>query len=63
MLFLNMQLNWIYVIAVVAMVLVAILLALDKLSETNFMQIFMFILGAIFGSAAGFVYAYNKFVR
>lgn len=47
--------DWIFVLAIVALVLVTILRYADKISEPNLLYIVMFILGAFFGG--GVVYA------
>ena len=41
-----------YIITIVALILVSLLRYGDKISEPNLMQIFMFLLGAIFGGVA-----------
>ena len=44
-----------YIIAVVALVLVSLLRFADKVSEPNLMQVFMFLLGVIFGGVTSYM--------
>lgn len=47
--------DWIFILAIVALVLVTILRVASKVSEANLMQVVMFVLGMLIGG--GVVYA------
>lgn len=53
------NLSWPHIIAIIVLILLAILRYADKVSEVNFMQIFLLILGGI-GSVSIYAYGYLK---
>ena len=50
--------DWIYLLAIVVLVLATILALFDKISQENLVNMFLLVLGYIFGGVT--VYAYMK---